>query len=141
VELKDISLYAWMGEDELGSGEIGLKQAQCPAGMIPMVSIERRKIDQDYIREQMQRMANVYGTNPKLCEFVYKQTLDTLLPEEPTKECSREFKNKIIDMVLSYTDNLQKDLNNNRETNIFFLRLLQKAVGELLRRQHNDKST
>jgi hypothetical protein len=38
-DLKDIELFVWLGEDEEGSGEIGLKQALVPARLIPMVSI------------------------------------------------------------------------------------------------------
>lgn len=33
--------FAWVGEDELGSGEVGLKRGYVPAGLIPLVAIER----------------------------------------------------------------------------------------------------
>jgi hypothetical protein len=43
-----LELFAWVGEDELGSGEIGLKQAHAPAGLIPMVAIRRDKVEKFY---------------------------------------------------------------------------------------------
>lgn len=46
-------LYAWMGEDELGSGEFGIKQALVPAGMIPLVATQRKKLDQPYLNEAL----------------------------------------------------------------------------------------
>lgn len=44
--MENLKIYAWVGEDEFGSGEIGLKQAIVPAGVIPMVAIKQDKIDQ-----------------------------------------------------------------------------------------------
>ena len=35
-KLEDHSILAWVGEDEHGSGVIGIKQAQVPAGFIPL---------------------------------------------------------------------------------------------------------
>lgn len=65
----DVRLFAFIGEDEFGSGEIGLKQGQVPAGMIPLVSVSRDKVGQDYIVEQMQRQADIYGKTIRLVEF------------------------------------------------------------------------
>jgi hypothetical protein len=48
-----IELYAWVGEDELGSGEMGLKQGLVPAGMIPLVATKREKVDQSYIEKPL----------------------------------------------------------------------------------------
>jgi len=41
--IKEIVLYAWLGEDEIGSGEVGIKAAMCPAGCVPLVAIKSRK--------------------------------------------------------------------------------------------------
>ncbi len=44
-EVSEVELYAWVGWDEFGSGEIGLKQGVVPAGTIPMVAIKREKLE------------------------------------------------------------------------------------------------
>ena len=43
--VEDVELYAWVGEDEFGSGEIGLKQGLVPAGMIPLVADTLESVD------------------------------------------------------------------------------------------------
>lgn len=70
-QIEDIELFAWLGEDELGSGEIGLKQAHCPAGMIPMVAVKQGKMQQDFIRMQMDRQGKAYGKKIQLCRFKF----------------------------------------------------------------------
>lgn len=79
-ELKEIELFAWVGEDELGSGEIGLKQAFTPVGLIPLVSVDKDKMGQDYIAEQLQMQARQYGKNIKLCRFVFAEEVKVLNP-------------------------------------------------------------
>ena len=39
-KLEDHSILAWVGEDELGSGVIGIKQAHVPAGFIPLAAMD-----------------------------------------------------------------------------------------------------
>jgi len=70
-DLKAIELYAWVGEDEMGSGEIGLKQAVVPAGLIPMVATKQDKIGQDSIRKQLDYLGKVYGKRIALCRFKF----------------------------------------------------------------------
>ena len=79
--VREICLYAWIGEDELGSGEIGLKQGQVPAGMIPLVAIDEFKIDRDYLQKALQEQANNYGKTIRLCKFVFVEEIITLKPE------------------------------------------------------------
>lgn len=69
--LDEIELYAWVGEDELGSGGIGLKQARCPAGLIPMVAVDQWKMQQDYIRDQMDGQGKIFGKRVALCRFKF----------------------------------------------------------------------
>lgn len=69
--LKTVELYAWVGEDELGSGGIGLKQACCPAGMIPMVATTQAKMGQGYIREQLDAQGKAYGKRIVLARFKF----------------------------------------------------------------------
>lgn len=68
-ELAGLELYAYVGEDELGSGEIGLKQGRVPAGFIPIVAIRRDKIDRDDLRMQMRRQTSRYGKQIRLVRF------------------------------------------------------------------------
>jgi hypothetical protein len=74
-ELESIELFAWMGKDELGSGEIGIKQALCPAGMIPMVSINKDKMLQGYIKNQMNIQGKHYKKKIKLCRFKFEEVI------------------------------------------------------------------
>lgn len=69
--LESIELYAWLGEDELGSGEVGLKQARCPAGCIPMVAVKKGKMQQGYIRDQMDSQGKLYHKKISLCRFKF----------------------------------------------------------------------
>jgi hypothetical protein len=62
-------LYAWIGLDEFGSGQVGLKRAIVPAGDIPLVAIDRTKVDRAFIREQLQAQADRYGVTIHLAEF------------------------------------------------------------------------
>jgi hypothetical protein len=85
--VKDLVLYAWVGEDELGSGEVGLKQAMVPAGCIPIVATKRAKVDQSLIVRQLQRQSNNWGKTIRLCRFTFAEELLTLKPEAlPKKE-------------------------------------------------------
>ena len=43
-----LTIYAWVGEDEYGSGRVGLKQGVVPAGIIPLVAM-------DYHLDRLQR--------------------------------------------------------------------------------------
>lgn len=70
-KLENLELYAWVGEDEFGSGDIGLKQALCPAGMIPLVAVKQGKMEQDYIEKQMQRQAKTWGKRIRLVRFKF----------------------------------------------------------------------
>lgn len=77
--VEQIELYAWVGEDELGSGEVGLKQGLCPAGLIPLVAVRQDKMQQEYLVHQMAMQAKTYGKKIKLCRFVF----DAVILETP----------------------------------------------------------
>ena len=68
TRLENLELYAWVGEDELGSGEIGLKQGIVPAGTIPMVALEQAKLDRYW--KNAEKQAEVYGKRISLVRFV-----------------------------------------------------------------------
>jgi hypothetical protein len=78
--LLKLELYAWVGEDELGSGEIGIKQAIVPAGCIPIVATTREKVDRPFIREQMQTMVDQYGKTRFLVRFQFNAALASIVP-------------------------------------------------------------
>lgn len=73
--LRVIELFAWIGEDELGSGVIGLKQAECPLGRIPMVATIEAKISQPYIEDQLGVQADHFGKKIYLCRFRFDTAL------------------------------------------------------------------
>lgn len=66
--LRDVELYAWLGEDELGSGQVGIKQGLCAAGCIPIVSVDCAKVV-GYIKDQMNAQATRNGKKIYLCRF------------------------------------------------------------------------
>jgi hypothetical protein len=75
--LEDHALYAWVGEDELGSGRIGLKQGLVPAGYIPLVAMDydRHKIDRAPLRTAMETQARKYGKKIRLVKFVFAEVV------------------------------------------------------------------
>jgi hypothetical protein len=72
-KLEDIELYAWLGEDEFGSGEIGLKRGRVPAGDIPMVAISREKLEKYWPGAEAQ--AATYGKRIYLVRFKVAEVL------------------------------------------------------------------
>ena len=84
--LKGLALYGWVGEDELGSGEVGLKRGIVPAGDIPLVAIVRGKIADDLVQNQLKRLSLNYGKRIYLCRFVLESVeADTAPYGEPLK--------------------------------------------------------
>ena len=65
-----ITLYAWIGEDELGSGRIGLKQGFVPAGCIPLVAMSYDLAKMARLQPQMETQAQRCGKKIRLCKFV-----------------------------------------------------------------------
>lgn len=76
-------LLAYVGEDEHGSGQIGLKQARVPAGIIPIVAVDRHrgKITRPELVAQLQAQANHYGQTITLVRY---QPVEVLLEVKPT---------------------------------------------------------
>jgi hypothetical protein len=73
--LDELQLYAWVGEDELGSEGIGIKQGIVPAGTIPLVAIDKDKIER--VWPQMERQAADYGKRIHLCRFRFVEIVRT----------------------------------------------------------------
>lgn len=72
-DVAGIELYAWLGEDEFGTGEVGLKQGVVPAGIIPMVAIPRAKLERYW--PQAEAQAAQYGKRIYLCRFVMAEVI------------------------------------------------------------------
>lgn len=82
--LQQTELFAWIGEDEHGSGVIGLKQAEVPAGYIPLVATTAAKMSQGYIRVAMGVQAHNSGKRIYLCRFTFDSVvLETGAGEPP----------------------------------------------------------
>lgn len=73
ARLQSIELFAWLGEDELGSREVGLKQGIVPAGCIPLVAVRFDKMEKQ--SDQMAAPARNFGKKIYLCRF----TLDCVM--------------------------------------------------------------
>jgi hypothetical protein len=67
LPLDHLELFAMIGEDEYGSGDVGLKQAIAPAGVIPMVAIRREKVEQFW--SQYEAQAKTYRKRIYLVKF------------------------------------------------------------------------
>jgi hypothetical protein len=84
-ELQETELYAWIGEDEMGSGVVGLKQCLAPAGFIPMVATDIAKMTQPYIKEQLQGQANRYRKTIYLMRYIPEIVEVVIKPGVPTR--------------------------------------------------------
>jgi hypothetical protein len=80
TDFRDVQLFAWIGEDELGSGEIGLKQAIVPAGTIPMVATRCEKMLGNQIPEQLHAQAIAFGKPIRLCRYRFVEEVVLLHP-------------------------------------------------------------
>lgn len=65
-----LALYAWVGEDEHGSGRVGLKQGVVPAGTIPLVAMDYHLDRLANLKPQMELQAALYGKKIRLMKFV-----------------------------------------------------------------------
>lgn len=81
TDFKKLELFAWIGEDETGkTNEIGLKQAFCPAGLIPIVTTTKDKAMSNNIPAQLYEQSNTYGKTIRLCKFVFAEEIVTFTP-------------------------------------------------------------
>lgn len=78
----DVELYAYIGLDEMGTGKVGLKQGYVPAGLIPLVAIDREKLDRRELQDQLQLQVNEYGHPITLTRFVAVEDVLTITPDD-----------------------------------------------------------
>lgn len=65
-----LSIYAWVGEDEFGSGRVGIKQGLVPAGMIPLAAMSYHLDRLAKLKPQMEAQAAASGKKIRLVRFV-----------------------------------------------------------------------
>ena len=68
--MDNVTIYAWVGEDELGSGKVGIKQALTPAGMIPLAAMSYHLDRLAKLAPAMEAQAAASGKKIRLCKFV-----------------------------------------------------------------------
>lgn len=68
---QEIVLFAWIGDDEFGSGRVGLKQALSKCGMCPLVvmDFDRNKIDNNRFRTMLGVQAEDFGKKIRLVKL------------------------------------------------------------------------
>ncbi len=73
--IRAVELYAWLGIDELGSGEVGVKQVWAPGAKIPLVAAKRYKMEVPAIVDAMRMQAEAHGKKIRLCRFVFAEVV------------------------------------------------------------------
>lgn len=78
MRIEDLTIVAWVGEDELGSGKIGLKQGHVPAGFIPLVAMDYdlEKIGRPEVVIQLEAQAATWGKKIRLVRFRFEAVLE-----------------------------------------------------------------
>lgn len=66
-----MDLFAWIGEDEHGSGRVGIKIGLVPAGRIPLAAMEFDRHKLEALRAQLQRQADAHGKTIRLARFTF----------------------------------------------------------------------
>lgn len=87
--LKSLGLFAWVGEDEYGSGEIGLKQGITGAGTVPLVAVQREKIDRPDLREGLSRQSRAFTKPIYLARFAFAEILGLVDEPSAAKDIAR----------------------------------------------------
>ena len=72
--IENTQLFAWVGKDELNDEDtFGLKQGSVPAGLIPMVSIDQKKLDKYW--PQAEALAAAYGKKIRLVRYRFAEVI------------------------------------------------------------------
>jgi hypothetical protein len=70
MKKKPLVIYAWVGEDEHGSGKVGIKQGLVPAGYIPLACMDYHLDRLAKLLPAMEMQAKMYGKKIRLMKFV-----------------------------------------------------------------------
>jgi hypothetical protein len=78
LKIEDHSILAWVGEDEHGSGVIGIKQARVPAGLIPLAAMDydAQKLQRAELILQLEAQAATFGKKIRLVRFRFEAVVD-----------------------------------------------------------------
>jgi hypothetical protein len=63
------AIYAWIGEDEEGSGRVGIKQGRVPAGIVPLAAADFHLDRLVKLLPLMEAQAVKYGKKIRLVKF------------------------------------------------------------------------
>lgn len=77
-----LTLYAWVGEDELGSGRVGIKAGSVPAGVIPLAAMDFDYVKLARLAPQMQAQATAFGKTIRLARFTFAADAIVVTPEQ-----------------------------------------------------------
>ena len=72
-KLEDVILYAWVGEDEYGSGEIGIKKIITSKGYEALASTKKKSMLT--FKEPMKMQSEHYGKKIRLCKFIFREVI------------------------------------------------------------------
>lgn len=81
-----MTIYAWIGEDEYGSGKVGIKQGLVPAGFIPLAAMDYDRSKLEKLRPQMEQQARLYGKRIYLAAFDLAEVVSRTARGEPSKQ-------------------------------------------------------
>ncbi len=75
-----VELFAWIGEDEHGSGRVGIKTGKVPAGYIPLAAMGYDRHKLEALRAQLQLQADTFGKTIRLARFEFVEDVMTITP-------------------------------------------------------------
>lgn len=77
-KIEDHSILAWVGEDEMGGGEIGIKRGRVPAGDIPLAAMDYdlHKMTRPELLLQLEAQAATWGKKIRLVRFRFEAVVD-----------------------------------------------------------------
>jgi hypothetical protein len=78
------SMLAWIGEDEFGNGEVGIKRAMLDGNVFVLCMLEGQRnsalLKQLSLFDQLQHMADQYRKPVRLVRFREAETLAVIMP-------------------------------------------------------------
>jgi hypothetical protein len=78
--IEGLEFYAWVGEDELGSGEVGIKRAFLNGQYMALVDTNPKKVDRLDFYLGLNAQAEKYGKKIRLVRFVAAEVVAETIP-------------------------------------------------------------
>ena len=80
-EVSSVEVLAWIGEDELGSGVVGMKQTMTPKGISCLAAVDPGKwVQHPHVFRTMQAQADAYNKHLYLCRYRFVQVEELIIP-------------------------------------------------------------